>query len=71
MLLKSAASLGHVQLLMTNVSRDALFPVAGTHRFFDAVPGQQKRLMFWDGGHDDWPAEAYEHSIDFVVTHTR
>jgi len=71
LLLDAAANLGHVELLMVNVSRDALFSTEGTHRFFGAVPGRQKRLTFWDGNHDDWPAEVYEHSIDFIVNHTR
>jgi dienelactone hydrolase len=70
-LLDAAANLGHVQLLMMNVNRDALFPAEGTHRFFDAIPGRRKRLTFWDGSHDDWPVEALDESINFIVTHTR
>ena len=71
LLLSAAANLGNVQLLMVNVTHDELFPTEGTHRFFNAVPGRQKRLMFWEGGHDDWPLEAHEHSIRFVTHHTR
>ena len=49
LLLSAAANLGGTQLLMVNVTHDELFPTEGTHRFFDAVPGSQKRLMFWEG----------------------
>jgi dienelactone hydrolase len=70
LLLGAAAKLGDVQLLMVNVTNDELFTTDGTHRFFRAVPGRQKRLMFWEGGHDDWPVEAHEHSIRFVIDHT-
>lgn len=70
-LLSAAANLGNVQLLMVNVTHDELFPTEGTHRLFNAVPGHQKRLTFWDGGHDDWPLEMHEDSIRFETQHTR
>jgi pimeloyl-ACP methyl ester carboxylesterase len=71
LLLNAAAKLGDVQLLMVNVTRDEFFPTEGTHRFFNAVPGHQKRLAFWEGGHDDWPSEAHEVAVRFVTQHKR
>ena len=44
--------------------------VDDSHRFFDAIPGRRKRLMFWEGDHDGWPAKAIEHSIAFINEHT-
>ena len=71
LLLSAAANLGGTQLLMVNVTNDELFPTEGTHRFFNAVQGSQKRLMFSGSGHDDWPLEMHEQSIRFVTDHTR
>jgi hypothetical protein len=53
-------------VLMINVSRDEVFPAAGSLGVFNAIPGQRKRLVFWDGGHSDWPAEAISDSIAFI-----
>jgi dienelactone hydrolase len=69
-LLESAAGLGHVEVLMLNMTQDEIFRTADTHRFFDAIPGRQKRLMFWEGDHDDWPAEMLDHSVAFINEHT-
>jgi hypothetical protein len=33
------------------------------HALFDKIPGRKKRLMFWEGDHDDWPAEMISKSI--------
>ncbi len=46
LLLRGAADLGEVQLLMVNVTQDALFPTEGTHRFFDADPGATSASCF-------------------------
>jgi pimeloyl-ACP methyl ester carboxylesterase len=69
-LLADAARLGHVQLLLLNMTQDAIFPVAGAHDFFDAVPGRKKRLMFWEGDHLGLPAESIRHAIAFLDRHT-
>jgi pimeloyl-ACP methyl ester carboxylesterase len=71
MLLDAASKLAHSQVLMLNMTQDQLFRTEDTHRFFDAIPGRRKRLMFWEAEHDDWPAEAIRHSIDFINEYTR
>jgi pimeloyl-ACP methyl ester carboxylesterase len=71
LLLDAASQLDETQLLMINKTHDEFFPVEEVHRFFDAVPGKRKRLMFWEGDHDDWPIEAIDLSIDFVNEHVR
>lgn len=70
MLLEAAEGLEHAQVLMLNMTRDEIFPTVGTHSLFDAIPGRRKRLMFWEGEHNDWPAEAIRHSIAHVTTRT-
>lgn len=65
-LLDAASKLGNCQLLMLNMTQDEIFPSEGVHEFFDAVPGRNKRLMFWEASHDDWPAEAIRHSVAVV-----
>jgi PhoPQ-activated pathogenicity-related protein len=69
-LLDAATRLGHAQVLMLNMTRDEIFRTEDTHRFFDAIPGRKKRLMFWEGDHDDWPVESLSHSIAFINEHT-
>jgi pimeloyl-ACP methyl ester carboxylesterase len=69
MLLRAAAELRHPQVLMLNMTQDEVFRTEDTHAFFDAIPGRRKRLMFWEGDHDDWPAEAIHHSIAFINEH--
>jgi pimeloyl-ACP methyl ester carboxylesterase len=71
LLLEAAAGLSHAQVLMLNMTRDEVFPTEGTHAFFDAIPGDRKRLMFWEGDHDTWPPEAIGHSVAFVNEHAR
>jgi pimeloyl-ACP methyl ester carboxylesterase len=70
MLLDAASKLSHPQVLMFNMTQDEVFRTADTHVFFDAIPGRKKRLMFWEGDHDDWPAEAIRHSVDFINEHS-
>lgn len=70
MLLGAASRLEHPQILMLNKTQDDVFPTAGTHEFFDAIPGDKKRLMFWEGDHDTWPPEAIRHSVDFINHYT-
>jgi pimeloyl-ACP methyl ester carboxylesterase len=47
LLLKAASKLGRSQVLMVNTTQDEIFPVEGVHELFDAIPGSNKRLMFW------------------------
>ena len=70
MLLDAASKLEHPQVLMVNMTGDEVFRTEDTHLFFEAVPGRRKRLMFWEGDHDDWPAEAIRLSVAFVNEHT-
>jgi hypothetical protein len=70
MLLRGAARLDHSQVLMINMTKDDIFRTEETHAFFDAIPGRRKRLMFWEGDHDDWPVEAIDRSVAFINEHT-
>ncbi len=70
MLLEAAAGLEHSEVLMLNMTRDEIFPIEGTHALFDAIPGRRKRLMFWEGEHNDWPAEAIRQSVAHITTRT-
>jgi pimeloyl-ACP methyl ester carboxylesterase len=70
-LLDAASKLAHPQVLMINMTQDELFRTEDTHLFFDAIPGQRKRLMFWESDHHNWPSEAIRHSVDFINEHTR
>lgn len=70
MLLDAASKLETPQVLMLNVNHDEIFQSEGTHAFFDAIPGRGKRLMFWAGAHDDWPAEAIRYSVAFINENT-
>ena len=69
-LLEMASQLAHPEVLMLNVTDDEIFRVEDAHEFFDAIPGRRKRLVFWAGEHDDWPAEAIEFSVAFINEHT-
>jgi dienelactone hydrolase len=69
LLLNAASKLGQPHVLMVNTTQDEIFPVDGVHEIFDAIPGPNKRLMFWEGKHDDWPLEAIEHTIAFINAH--
>lgn len=70
MLLGAASNLDRTQVLMLNMTQDEVFRTQDAHAFFDAIPGRRKRLVFWEGDHDDWPAEAIEQSIAFINEHT-
>lgn len=69
MLLEAAARLEHPEVLMTNVTGDEIFRTEDSHAFFDAIPGRRKRLVFWDGRHDDWSPEAIRLSVAFLNEH--
>lgn len=64
-----AAQLGDRQVLMLNMTLDPLFPPAGALDYFAVIPGRRKRIMFWEGGHADVPAEAIRHSIAVINRH--
>jgi pimeloyl-ACP methyl ester carboxylesterase len=64
--LSAAASLGDVDVLMLNMTRDDLCPPSGALELFDAIPGARKRLTFWEGDHDHVPPELVGHLRDFV-----
>ena len=70
MLLDVASALAHPQVLMLNMTQDNIFSTAGTHEFFDAIPGQKKRLTFWEGDHNTWPDEAIQDSVEFINKYT-
>lgn len=61
-----ARRLEHPQVLMLNMTQDAIFPPAGALEFFAAIPGHKKRLMFWEGGHVGLPAESIRQSVQFL-----
>jgi pimeloyl-ACP methyl ester carboxylesterase len=66
-LLAAAARLVAPQVLLCNMTKDALFPLDGVLRVFDALPDPaRKRLVLFDADHD-WPAEAVQASVDFVA----
>ena len=67
--LEVARQLARPQVLMLNMSQDAIFPREGTFAFFDAIPGRKKRLMFWEGDHAGLPSESIRQSIDFLKRH--
>jgi pimeloyl-ACP methyl ester carboxylesterase len=69
-LLRAASQIERPEVLMLNKNRDDVFQAEDVHAFFDAIPGQRKRLMFWEGGHDEWPAEAIHYSVAFINHHT-
>jgi pimeloyl-ACP methyl ester carboxylesterase len=66
-LLDAASTLGKSQVL--NMTQDEIIPIDGTHALFDKIPGRKKRLMFWEGGHEDWPAELISQSVTFINDH--
>jgi dienelactone hydrolase len=70
-LLDAASKLDKTEVLMLNKNRDEVFPTDGTHALFDRIPGSKKRLMFWEGSHDDWPPEMITQSVNFITDHTR
>jgi pimeloyl-ACP methyl ester carboxylesterase len=66
LLLSAASKLNHSHVLMVNKTQDELFPIEGVQDLFNAIPGPDKRLMFWEGAHDDWPSEAIDETIALI-----
>jgi dienelactone hydrolase len=69
LLLSAAAKLSRSHVLMVNKTQDELFPIEGVQELFNAIPGPDKRLTFWEGTHDDWPSEAIDHTIAYINSH--
>lgn len=69
MLLDAASRLEHVPVLMLNKTEDEFFSTEGTEAVFDAIPGRHKQLKFWEGNHDDWPADLICESVTFIKEH--
>ena len=65
-LTEAASHLQHAEVLMVNMTNDVFFPISGVHSLFDATRATSKRLMFWEGEHDDWPSELLDQSGSFV-----
>jgi dienelactone hydrolase len=70
-LLDAAATLKQPQVLMLNMTGDKIFSADGTRALFDGIPGRKKRLMFWEGDHDDWPPEMISQSVTFINEHIK
>jgi pimeloyl-ACP methyl ester carboxylesterase len=69
LLLSAASKRSRPHVLMVNKTRDELFPIEGVQDLFNAIPGTDKRLMFWKGTHDDWPPEAIGQTMRFINSH--
>jgi hypothetical protein len=54
---------------MVNKTQDELFPIEGVQDLFNAIPGPDKSLSFWEGTHDDWSPEAIDQTIRFINSH--
>jgi pimeloyl-ACP methyl ester carboxylesterase len=71
LLLSAASKLSRSHVLMVNKTHDELLPLEGVKDLFNAIPEPDKRLMFWEGSHGDWPSEAIDQTIVFVNSHVR
>ena len=63
-----ATQFGDRQVLMTNMTRDEHFPIAGALEVFALLPGH-KRMGVWEGTHEQLPAEAMTMATDFLHKH--
>jgi hypothetical protein len=63
-----AAQFGDRQVLMTNMTRDEHFPIAGALEVFALLPGP-KRMGVWEGTHEQLTAEAMTMAVDFLRLH--
>jgi pimeloyl-ACP methyl ester carboxylesterase len=69
LLLSAASKLSRPHVLMVNKTQDELFPIEGVQDLFNAIPGPDKSLSFWEGTHDDWSPEAIDQTITFINSH--
>jgi pimeloyl-ACP methyl ester carboxylesterase len=53
------------QVLMINMTRDIVFPIAGAFELFDAF-SCPKRIAFWEGGHTELPPESMAMARSFL-----
>ena len=65
-----AAAFGDRQVLMTNMTHDEHFPIAGALEVFGLLPGP-KRMGVWEGTHEQLDAEAMTMAVDFFRSHFR
>ena len=65
-----AQHFGDRQVLMTNMTRDEHFPIAGALEVFGLLPGP-KRMGVWEGTHEQLTAESMTMAIDFFRQHLR
>ena len=63
-----ATQFGDRQVLMTNMTHDEHFPIAGALEVFGLLPGP-KRMGVWEGTHAELTAEAMTMAIDFLRLH--
>ena len=63
-----ATQFGDRQVLMTNMTRDEHFPIAGALEVFALLPGP-KRMGVWEGTHEQLGAEAMTMAVDFLRAH--
>ena len=63
-----AAAFGDRQVLMTNMTHDEHFPIAGALEVFGLLPGP-KRMGVWEGTHEQLNAEAMTMAVDFFRSH--
>ena len=63
-----AARFGDRQVLMTNMTRDEHFPIAGALEVFALLSGP-KRMGVWEGTHEQLTAEAMTMAIGFFRLH--
>ena len=61
-----ARKLEHPQVLMLNMTKDAIFSPADSLEWFAAIPGRKKRIMFWEGGHVGLPSESTRQAVAFL-----
>jgi hypothetical protein len=64
MIRDGAARFGDRQVLMTNMTHDEHFPIAGALEVFGLLPGP-KRMGVWEGTHEQLTAESMTMAIDF------
>lgn len=62
--LEAARRIARTRVLMLNVTRDVVFPIANAFELFDAFTCP-KTIAFWDGEHTTLSAEAIDFAIAF------
>lgn len=70
MIRDGAARFGNREVLMTNMTHDEHFPIAGALEVFGLLPGP-KRMGIWEGTHEQLTAESMTMAIEFFRKHLR